>query len=89
MFKVPVSKLGRDVAGEEREGVRVGEGVIQDILFWGHLPIFLTSTQAFHEQVVLDILGGVMNSLGDLIKDLKLPNRNIYVDTLTTIFKQL
>lgn len=47
MFKIPMSKLGRGVAGEEREGVRVGVGVIQDILFWGHLPILLTSTQLF------------------------------------------
>ena len=53
-FNVPISKLGSSAVGEEREGVRVGE-VIQDNLFWAPLPVFLISTQAFHKQVVLDI----------------------------------
>lgn len=29
-----MSKLGGGVTGEQREGVRVGEEIIQDILFW-------------------------------------------------------
>lgn len=49
MFNISMSKLGRGVTGEEREGVRVDEEVIQDILFWGYLPKFLTSNQIFHE----------------------------------------
>ena len=53
-FNVPISELGSSAVGEEREGVRVGE-VIQDNLFWAPLPVFLISTQAFHKQVVLDI----------------------------------
>lgn len=43
----------------------------------------LKSTQTSHKQVVIDPLERVMDSLGDLIKDLKLLTRKMYVDMLT------
>lgn len=61
--------IGASVAGEEKEEVRVGKEIIQYILFWRLLPLFLTLTQAFHKQVALNILGRVMDSLGNLIED--------------------
>lgn len=47
----------------------------------GYLPLFLIPPQAFYERVVLNILGRVMDSFGDFIKDLKLLTRKMYVDT--------
>lgn len=82
--------IGASVTGEEKEGVRVSEEIIQDILFWRYLPLFLTSAQAFHKQVALNILGRVMDSMGNLIKDPKSFTRNMYVDMLyTKILRQL
>lgn len=37
----------------------------------------------FHKHIVIDPLERVIDSLGDLIKDLKLFTRKIYVDMLT------
>lgn len=76
-----VDRSSVQVAGEKRKEWEQVKRLF--ILFGGYLPVFLTSTQTFHEQVVLNILGSNVDSLGDLMKAQKPLVRKMYVDTLT------